>query len=119
MADSGADTTLITRKAAEWINVKLGALSKDAIVTPFGKFEAYHALVRIDVLYKGRRVDLGKTPVRIPEKDTAELGHRPFIIAGRSNIFDQYLMKFDGYGQTLTMERMAAGQTLRTNTGTA
>lgn len=105
LADSGADSTFITRKAADWININLDALGKKELTTPFGRFEVYHTLVRIEVIYKGRRIDLGKTPASIPKKDTIQLGSRPYIVAGRSNIFDQYSMKFDDYGQILTMER--------------
>ena len=107
LADSGADTTFITRKAADRIDIDLDDLDKVELATPFGMFEVYRTLVRIEVVYKGRRIDLGKTPTSIPEKDTIQLGGRPFIVAGRSNIFSQYSIKFDDYKQILTMERTA------------
>ena len=77
------------------------------LATPFGRFEVHRTLVRIEVIYKGRRIDLGKTPASIPEKDLIQLGNRPYIVAGRSNIFDQYSIKFGDYRQILTMERTA------------
>ena len=108
LADSGADTTFITGKAAGLININLDALGKKVeLATPFGRFEVHRTLVRIEVIYKGRRIDLGKTPASIPEKDPIQLGSRPHIAAGRSNIFDQYSIKFGDYGQILTMERTA------------
>ena len=107
LADSGADATFITREAADLIDVDLDALNKVKLSTPFGRFEVYRTLVRIDIIYKGRRIVLGKTPASIPEKDTIRLGGRPFIVAGRSNIFSQYTAKFDDYREILTMERIA------------
>lgn len=109
LADSGADTTLITREAAERIGIDFGTLRKMPMVTPFGKFEVYRTFVRIEVLYKGRRIDLGKILVGIPEKDVAKLGNRPFIAAGRLKIFSQYSMKFDDYKQVLVLEKTGQG----------
>lgn len=76
------------------------------MVTPFGKFEARRALVRIEVVHKGRRIDPGKMPATVPIKDVAGLGSHPFIVAGRSNIFSQYTMKFDDSRQILVMKRI-------------
>ena len=97
----------ITRKVSDWIDIDLDALNKAELATPFGMFEVYRTLVRIEAIYKGRRIDLGKTPASIPKKDVIQLGNRPFIIAGRSNIFSQYSTKFDDYRQILTMEKIA------------
>ena len=107
LADSGADHAFITRKAADWIGINLDALAKVELATPFGRFKVYRTLVRIAVLYEGRRIDLGKVPASIPEKDMVQLGNRPYIVIGRSSVFSQYTMKFDDYRQTLTMERTA------------
>ena len=107
LADSGADTTFITREVADLIDIDLDALNKVKLTTPFGRFEVYRTLVRIEVIYRGRRIDLGKTPASIPEKDTMRLGGRPFIVAGRLNIFSQYTIKFDDYREILTMKRIA------------
>ena len=107
LADSGADTTFITREAADRIGIDLDALNKVKLTTPFGRFGVYRTLVRIEVIYRGRRIDLGKTPASSPEKDTMRLGGRPFIVAGRSNIFSQYTIKFDDYREILTMKRIA------------
>ena len=89
------------------IGINLDALDKAELATPFGRFKVYRTLVCIAVLYKGRRVDLGKVPASIPEKDMVQLGNRPYIVIGRSSVFSQYTMKFDDYRQTLTMERTA------------
>ena len=89
------------------IGINLDALDKAELATPFGRFKVYRTLVCIAVLYKGRRVDLGKVPASIPEKDMVQLGNRPYIVVGRSSVFSQYTMKFDDYRQTLTMERTA------------
>ena len=110
LADSGADATFITREAADLIGIDLDAVDKTELATPFGRFKVYCTLVRIAVLYRGRRVGLGKVPASIPEKDTIRLGNRPFIVVGRSNVFNQYSIKFDDYRQILTMERIARGQ---------
>ena len=106
LADSGADTSLITREAADAINIDFGALPKLYMVAPFGRFEARRALVLVDIVHKGQRVGLGKTPATVPIKDVAGLGSRPFIVAGRSNIFNQYTVKFDDSREILTMERV-------------
>ena len=106
LADSGADTSFITREAADAINLDFGALQKVYMVTPFGRFEARRALVRMEVVHSGQRIALGKMPATVPLKDVAVLGSRPFIVAGRSNIFSQYTMKFDDGRQILTMERV-------------
>ena len=108
LADSGADISLITREAADFINIDFDALPKVSMVTPFGKFEARRAIVHIEIVYNGRRIDLGKMPATVPVKDVAGLGNLPFIVAGRSNIFSQYTMKFDDSRQVLVMEK--AGQ---------
>ena len=63
--------------------------------------------MRIEILYKGLRIDLGKVLASIPERDMVQLGNRPYVVAGRSSVFSQYTMKFDDYRQTLTMERTA------------
>ena len=106
LADSGADASFITREAADHIGINFGALPMVYMVTPFGKFEARRALVRMEVVHKGQRIDLGKTPATVPIKDVAGLGGRPFIVAGRSNIFSQYTMKFDDSRQILVMKRI-------------
>ena len=106
LADSGADTSLITREAADAINIDFGALPTVYMVTPFGKFEARRARVLVEVVHKGQRIGLGKTPATVPLKDVAGLGSRPFIVAGRSNIFSQYTMKFDDSRQILVMKRI-------------
>ena len=110
LADSGADATFITREVADVIGIDLDAVDKTELATPFGRFKVYRTLVCIAVLYRGRRVGLGKVPASIPEKDTIRLGNRPFIVVGRSNVFNQYSVKFDDYRQILTMERIARGQ---------
>ena len=107
LADSGADFTFITREVSDSIGINLDALNKVELATPFGWFEVYRTLVRIAVLYKGQRVDLGKVLASIPEKDIVQLGNRPFIVVGRSNVFSQYSIKFDDYRQILTMKRTA------------
>lgn len=109
LADSGADTTFIAREVADAINIDFDASMVTSMVTPFGEFEVYHTFVRIEVLYKGQRIDLGKIPARVPEKDMATLGNRPFVVAGRSKIFSQYSMKFDDYKQVLVLERTGPG----------
>ena len=107
LADSGSDHAFITRKAANAIDINLDALATTELVTPFGRFKVYRTLVCLAVLYGGRRVDLGKVPASIPEKDMVQLGNRPYVVVGRSSVFSQYTMKFDDYRQTLTMERTA------------
>ena len=107
LADSGADHSFITGEAADWIGIDLDAIAKTELATPFGRFKVYRTLVRIEILYKGRRIELGKVPASIPERDIVQLGNRPFIVVGRSNVFIQYSVKFDDYRQTLTMERTA------------
>ncbi len=67
----------------------------------------YRTLVRIEIMYKGLRIDLGKVLASISEKDIVQLGNRPLIVVERSNVFIQYSVKFDDYRQTLTMERTA------------
>ena len=106
LADSGADASLITREAADAIGIDFAALQKVYMVTPFGRFEARRALVRIEVVHKGRRIDPGKMPATVPIKDVAGLGSHPFIVAGRSNIFSQYTIKFDDSRQILVMKRI-------------
>ena len=110
LADSGADATFITRKAADWIGIDLDALDKADVATPFGRFKVHRTPVRVAVLYRGRGVGPGKVPASIPEKDIVRLGNRPYIVMGRSNVFDQYSVEFDDYRQILTMKRTAPGQ---------
>ena len=109
MADSGADATFIAREVADAINIDFDTLAVSSMVTPFGEFEVYRTLVHIEVLYKGRRIDLGKIPARVPEKDVVKLGNSPFVVAGRSKIFSQYSMKFDDYKQVVVLERTGQG----------
>ena len=119
LADSGADHTFITRKAADWIGIGLDAIAKTELATPFGGFMVYRTLVRIAILYKGRRIDLGKVLASIPEKDIVQLGNWPFIVVGRSNVFNQYSVKFDDYRQILAPEKTAPGRDPPASAGTA
>ena len=62
LADSGADATFITREAADWIGIDLDAIDKTELTAPFGRFKVYRTLACIEILYKGRRIGLGKVP---------------------------------------------------------
>ena len=68
LADSGADISLITREAADFNNIDFDALPKVSMMTPFGRFEASRAIVHIEIVYNGRRIDLGRCLPRFPSK---------------------------------------------------
>ena len=106
---AGAVCVPAARRPADWIGIGRGTV-KPELATPFGRFKVRRTLACIGILCKGRSVSLGKVPAFIPEKDIVQLGNRPYIVIGRSNVFNQYSVKFDDYRQILTMERIAHGQ---------
>ncbi len=106
LVDSGADICHVPRQIADILKLELDPATRKQSVGAGGKFWTYRTKMYLEILNKGRRVDVTMVDVVVTETDPDGVDPIVNILLGRSGLFDNFEITFNDPGQYLIFKHI-------------